>query len=68
MDQLIFAVAAAANSVTLSAALPLDTKLPAYQATLGISGGIKSVGSDTLSNETALRARGVNDRYLDVKI
>lgn len=64
----ICALAVAANLATLSAAFPLDTKLPAYQTATGISGRIKSVGSDTLGNETALWAKGFMDRYPDVKI
>jgi phosphate transport system substrate-binding protein len=68
MDLRTFAVAAAVNLVTLSAAFPLDTKLPAYQTAAGISGRLKSVGSDTLGNETAVWAKAFMDRYPDVKI
>jgi hypothetical protein len=37
--------------VAVTAAIALDANLPAYQAVSGIAGQVKSVGSDTLSNE-----------------
>jgi phosphate transport system substrate-binding protein len=37
------------------AAIALDANLPAYQVVSGISGQIKSVGSDTLNNEMELQ-------------
>ncbi len=39
--------ALAANMIAIPAAIALDQRLPAYQAVTGISGQIKSVGSDT---------------------
>ena len=42
--------------------------LPAYQAVGGISGQIKSVGSDTLNNEMALWAKGFEGLYSGVEI
>ena len=62
----------AAVLVALMVAIPpataLDPSLPAYQVVTGISGQIKSVGSDTLGNEMALWAKGFKDRYPDVTI
>lgn len=49
-----------------SAAIALDPNLPAYQTVSGVSGHIKSVGSDTLNNELALWAKGFRDLYPEV--
>ncbi len=49
-------------------ALMVDEKLPAYTATSGVSGNMKSVGSDTLNNLMALWAEGFQSFYPDVKI
>jgi phosphate transport system substrate-binding protein len=54
----LMAIVLAANLVAVTAAIALDANLPAYQAVSGISGQLKSVGSDTLNNEMALWARG----------
>ncbi len=53
--------------LTISAALALDPDLPAYQTVSGISGQIRSVGSDTLNNEMLLWAKAFNSRYPGVK-
>lgn len=50
------------------AALMVDKKLPAYKATSGVSGNVKSVGSDTLNNLMTLWAEGFRRSYPDVKI
>ena len=50
------------------AALMVDKKLPAYKATSGVSGNLKSVGSDTLNNLMTLWAEGFRRSYPDVKI
>jgi len=50
----IVAAAIAANIAAMSAVIALDRSLPAYQAVPGISGQIKSVGSDTLNIEMTL--------------
>jgi phosphate transport system substrate-binding protein len=59
----LIATAFAANLVAITAAIALDANLPAYQAVSGISGQIKSVGSDTLNNEMALWAKGFEGQY-----
>jgi phosphate transport system substrate-binding protein len=64
----LIAAALAANLVAITAAIALDADLPAYQAVSGISGQIKSVGSDTLNNEMALWAKGFEGLYPGVKI
>ncbi len=50
------------------AALVVDPKLPVYKATSGVSGNVKSVGSDTLNNLMTLWAEGFKRAYPDVKI
>ena len=50
------------------AALMVDKKLPTYKATSGVSGNVKSVGSDTLNNLMTLWAEGFRRSYPDVKI
>jgi phosphate transport system substrate-binding protein len=63
-------VIAAFGSTMLAtpAALALDASLPAYQTVKGLSGEIKSVGSDTLDREMELWAKGFKERYPSVKI
>jgi phosphate transport system substrate-binding protein len=68
MKPRILAGALAANIVAISAAFALDPGLPAYQTVTGISGQIKSVGSDTLTNEVALWAKAFKELYPDVRI
>jgi phosphate transport system substrate-binding protein len=68
MKPRILAGALAANIVAISAAFALDPGLPAYQTVTGISGQIKSVGSDTLTNEVALWAKGFKELYPDARI
>ncbi len=51
-----------------NAALMVDPKLPVYKATSGVSGNVKSVGSDTLNNLMTLWAEGFRRSYPDVKI
>ena len=50
------------------AALMVDKKLPTYKATSGVSGNVKSVGSDTLNNLMTLWAEGFRRSYPNVKI
>jgi phosphate transport system substrate-binding protein len=64
----LIATALAANLVAITAAIALDANLPAYQAVSGISGQIKSVGSDTLNNEMELWAKGFEAQYPGVNI
>jgi phosphate transport system substrate-binding protein len=68
MKPRLFAGALAANIVVMSTAFALDPGLPAYQTVTGISGRIKSVGSDTLNNEMTLWTKAFKDRYPDVEI
>jgi phosphate transport system substrate-binding protein len=68
MVQRLLALALAANLVAISDAIALDPSLPAYLTVTGISGQLKSVGSDTLTNEVALWANGFKELYPDVRI
>jgi phosphate transport system substrate-binding protein len=60
--------AIAAQIIAIPAGFALDQSLPAYQAVPGISGQIKSAGSDTLGNEMALWAKGFKELYPEVTI
>ncbi len=64
----LIATALAANLVAIPAAIALDSNLPVYQAVSGLSGQIKSVGSDTLNNEMELWAKGFEALYPGVTI
>lgn len=46
----------------------VDPALPAYQAGSGVSGNLKSIGSDTLNNLMTLWAEGFQSAYPNVKI
>jgi phosphate transport system substrate-binding protein len=67
------------RTLSLLAALPLalpagaqnvqlDAKLPAYKAVQGVSGNLKSIGSDTMNNEMALWTEGFKKFYPNVQI
>ncbi len=53
---------------SVEAQLHVDPKLPTYNATQGVSGSLKSIGSDTMNNEMALWAEGFQRFYPNVKI
>jgi phosphate transport system substrate-binding protein len=46
----------------------LDPKLPDYKPVSGVSGSLKSIGSDTLNNLMTLWAEGFRSQYPNVKI
>ena len=62
------ATALVASLSIISAANALDQNLPAYQTVPGISGQIKSVGSDTLNEAMGLWVKDFNQLYPDAKI
>ena len=64
----LFAVFAAISLTTAAAAMELDPKLRDYQPVSGVSGSIKSIGSDTLNNLMTLWAEGFKAQYPNVKI
>jgi len=46
----------------------VDPALPAYKAVSGVSGSLKSIGSDTLNNLMTLWSEGFRGRYPNVQI
>src|SRR5271165_3727317 len=53
--------------IPAQAQLKVDAKLPDYQAVSGVSGSLKSIGSDTMNNEMALWAEGFAKFYPNVQ-
>jgi phosphate transport system substrate-binding protein len=68
MKQRIFAAAIASALTVTSAAVALDASLSAYQPVTGLSGQLKSVGSETLGREMERWAKDFMTLYPDVKI
>ena len=65
----VAAALATSTVITTGAmAVDLDPALPDYKAVSGISGQLKSIGSDTLNNEMTLWAEGFKGQYPNVKI
>ena len=63
------ALVALALLVAASAfAVEVDKTLPAYTPADGVSGSLKSIGSDTMNNEMALWAEGFRTHYPNVRI
>ncbi|HET6372745.1 MAG TPA: phosphate ABC transporter substrate-binding protein [Candidatus Polarisedimenticolia bacterium] len=60
---LVLAVGAARGE-----AVQLDQKVAGYKPTQGISGSLKSIGSDTMNNEMTLWAEGFRKFYSNVRI
>ena len=52
----------------VAAQVEVDPKLPTYQAAQGVSGSLKSLGSDTMNNEMTLWAEGFMAIYPNVQI
>ncbi|MES1991064.1 MAG: phosphate ABC transporter substrate-binding protein [Pseudomonadota bacterium] len=63
-----FAVTAATLSATSAFAIDLDSRYTPYQQTTGVSGSLKSIGSDTLNNLMTLWSEGYRAKYPSVKI
>lgn len=55
-------------ALVANAAMEVDPALPAYKAVSGVSGNVKSVGSDTLNNLMTLWSEGFRGSYPGVKI
>ncbi|HHK42558.1 MAG TPA: phosphate-binding protein, partial [Planctomycetaceae bacterium] len=53
---------------TAVAQVRVDPKLPSYEPVEGVSGNLKSIGSDTMNNEMALWAEGFQKFYPNVRI
>jgi phosphate transport system substrate-binding protein len=56
------------SSGIATAQVKVDPKLPSYKPAPGVSGTIKSVGSDTMNNLMTLWAEAFNKHYLSVKV
>jgi phosphate transport system substrate-binding protein len=61
-------VAGGVMASSVNAQVAVDKDLPEYKPVEGISGTVKSVGSDTLNNLMTLWAEGFNKMYPNVKI
>ncbi len=61
-------VVAALVAGTGAAQLKVDPKLPTYRPVQGVSGSIKSVGSDTMNNLMTLWAEGFRKYYPNVTV
>ena len=57
-----------AAGLAYAQATQVDSSIPAYQKTSGVSGNINSVGSDTMNNMMALWAETFRKMYPNVKI
>jgi phosphate transport system substrate-binding protein len=73
MRQYIIVAVAAWTLIVLSAShshaqVKVDPKLPDYKAVQGVSGTIKSIGSDTMNNEMAFWAEGFRKFYPNVQV
>jgi phosphate transport system substrate-binding protein len=62
------AVALAATVVVHGQAIQVDSALPSYQRTSGVSGSLNSVGSDTMNNMMTLWAETFRKFYPSVKL
>src|SRR4051794_36321578 len=66
--------ATAAVAVGLGLALPVpaqvkvDAKIPPYKSVGGVSGSLKSIGSDTMNNLATLWAEGFRKFYPSVQV
>jgi phosphate transport system substrate-binding protein len=62
------ALAALVSVTSLAYAVDIDPKLSEYKSVSGVSGNIKSIGSDTLNNLMTLWSEGFRSAYPSVKI
>jgi len=65
---LIVAMALVADAASKSTGLQVDKDLPSYKQTTGVSGSIKSVGSDTMNNLMTLWAESYKKMYPALRI
>ncbi|MEM7355705.1 MAG: substrate-binding domain-containing protein, partial [Acidobacteriota bacterium] len=65
---LAFAVCAALLAGPALAQVKVDERLPDYKTVSGVSGTIKSVGSDTLNNLMTLWAEKFKEKYPSVQV
>ncbi|MFA8017100.1 PstS family phosphate ABC transporter substrate-binding protein [Bremerella cremea] len=65
---LLSVVLACCSPTMLLAQLQVDSELPVYERVSGVSGTIKSIGSDTMNNMMTLWAEGFQEIYPNVQI
>ena len=68
MKALMAMAAVATVAAGVTAQVQVDPALPKYTPVAGVSGTIKSVGSDTMNNLMALWGEGFKEHYPNVKI
>lgn len=68
MKQQLLAATMSLAVAAPAAAVEVDPALPNYESVSGISGNLKSIGSDTLNNLMTLWAEGFQSIYPNVKI
>ncbi len=68
METLLAGIAALALATPAPAQVTVDPAIPSYTPVKGVSGTIKSVGSDTMNNEMTLWAEGFKTFYPNVQI
>jgi len=67
--KIITVALALVTALNVRASAPqVDEALPVYSAVSGVSGNLKSIGSDTMNNLMALWAEGFNKFYPNVKV
>ena len=64
----VLAVMIVWSGLTLAEGLKVDAKLSPYSPVSGVSGSIKSVGSDTMNNLMTLWAEGFRNHYPNVQV
>jgi len=64
----LVALCMALSAAAAAEAIRVDPAVPAYKPVQGVSGSLKSVGSDTMNNEMTLWAEGFRKLYPNVKI
>jgi phosphate transport system substrate-binding protein len=65
---MIGAIMIATAALSAHAQVAVDAALPDYKAVQGVSGTIKSIGSDTMNNMMALWAEGFKKMYPNVQV
>lgn len=64
----LVSVALAVATAPLLAQVKVDERLPEYKTVSGVSGNVKSVGSDTLNNLMTLWAEKLKEKYPNVSV
>jgi phosphate transport system substrate-binding protein len=64
----LFAASLSLTAAAASLAVSVDPSLPAYKPVSGVSGSLKSIGSDSLNNLMTLWSEGFRSQYPSVSI